>query len=52
MLDSIVDTAQGSNKQYVKNQYAFDLELIFSNLDFVKQQLGEWHYSKGHYSDQ
>jgi hypothetical protein len=31
---------------------SFDLELIFSNLDFVKKQLGEWHYSKGHYGDQ
>ena len=41
-----------SNNRYAKNQYAFDLEHIFSNLDFVKQQLEDWHYSKGHYGDQ
>jgi hypothetical protein len=41
-----------SNERYTKNQYAFALEHIFSNLDFVKQQLGDWHYSKGHYGDQ
>lgn len=41
-----------SNNRYAKNRYAFDLERIFSNLDFVKQELGNWHYSKGHYGDQ
>lgn len=38
-----------SNQRYNKNQYAFEIERIFSNLDFVKQQLGDWHYAKGHY---
>jgi hypothetical protein len=40
-----------SNNRYQKNQYAFDIESIFSNLDFVKQELGNWHYSKGHYNE-
>jgi hypothetical protein len=30
--------------KFKKNQYAWDLLLIFSNLDFVKSKLDGWEY--------
>ena len=35
-----------------KNTFAFHLPEMFSNLDYVKQQLGTWHYSAGHFSNE
>ena len=29
---------------YTKNQYSFDLQEIFSNLDYVEQRLKNWNY--------
>ncbi len=31
-----------------KNKFLFHLPEIFSNLDYVKEQLAQWHYSSGH----
>jgi len=34
---------------YKKNQYRFDIEEIFANLDYVKQRLTNWTYSSTYY---
>lgn len=34
--------------KYQKNQFSFPLPQMFSNLDFVEQQLGLWKFSKVH----
>lgn len=34
---------------YQKNTFAFPLEQIFSNLDYVTQCLGDWNYSPDHF---
>ena len=31
--------------QYQKNQYSFEIEKIFSNLDYVEHRLANWNYS-------
>ena len=31
--------------QYQKNQYSFEIEKIFSNLDYVEHRLANWKYS-------
>ena len=36
-----------SNSNYQKNQYSWELPLIFSNLDFVKEELNNWQYPPG-----
>lgn len=35
--------------KFFKNQFAFPVELIFSNLDFVKEYLANWQYAQGHF---
>lgn len=37
------------NPIFKKNQFAFDIKQIFSNLDFVEAELGNWHYAPQHY---
>lgn len=34
-----------------KNQFAFSLPEIFSNLGYVQEQLGTWQYSQDHFSN-
>ncbi len=33
------------SKKFKKNEYSFNIEEIFSNLNYVKQRLGQWKYS-------
>lgn len=35
-------------KLYQKNQFSFPLPQMFSNLDFVQQQLGTWKFTSAH----
>jgi hypothetical protein len=35
-----------------KNTFAFHLPKMFSNLDYVKQQLETWQYSTGHFDNE
>ena len=39
------------NNKFKKNQFGFDLKQLFSNLDFVEHELGNWHYSQEHYKE-
>jgi hypothetical protein len=34
---------------YQKNQYSFEIEKIFSNLDYVEHRLAKWKYSAAYY---
>jgi hypothetical protein len=34
--------------KFKKNEFPFQLPKIFSNLDYVKEQLDHWQYSSGH----
>jgi len=37
---------------YKKNEFAFPLQQIFKNLDYVKQQLESWQYSSEHFGNE
>lgn len=39
-----------TQKEYVKNQFSFPIETMFSNLDQVKQYLGQWSYATDHFN--
>ena len=41
-----------TQKTIVKNQFAFPLTEIFSNLTYVEEQLGTWQYSPEHFSNE
>jgi hypothetical protein len=38
-----------TQKNIFKNQFAFPLPEIFSNLNYVEEQLGPWQYSQEHF---
>lgn len=38
-----------NSSTYKKNQYGFDIEKIFTNLDYVEQRLANWKYSCTYY---
>lgn len=40
-----------SQTKYWKNTFAFPLENMFSNLDYVKQTLEDWKYSTDHFKN-
>jgi len=40
-----------TQQQYQKNEFAFPIELMFSNLEYVEQYLKNWQYSLGHLSN-
>ena len=37
-----------TQKRYQKNEFAFPIETMFSNLEYVEQYLKNWQYSTGH----
>jgi hypothetical protein len=37
---------------YQKNEFAFPLETMFSNLDYVKKYLDNWKYSEEHFKNE
>ena len=37
-----------THTKFKKNEFLFHLPEIFSNLDYVKEQLDQWQYSSGH----
>ena len=45
--DYIIDyeDVKFDNRRFVKNQYVYPLEEIFTNLDFVKTHLTDWSYN-------
>lgn len=41
-----------TQKNISKNQFAFPLSDMFSNLNYVEEQLGSWQYSQGHFHNE
>lgn len=41
-----------AQNKFRKNKFAFYLPNMFSNLDYVKQQLEHWQYSTGHFRNE
>lgn len=39
-------------KKFKRNTFSFPLPQIFSNLDYVEQQLGSWKYSSNHFDNE
>lgn len=40
-----------TQKKYKKNEFAFPIETMFSNLDYVRQCLAEWQYAPEHFKN-
>jgi len=38
--------------KYQKNKFAYPLEEMFSNLEYIKQYLNEWHYCPDHFKNE
>jgi len=45
------DLTLDKQKKWRRNEFAFPLPEIFSNLDYVKQHLEPWHYAPGHFAN-
>ena len=44
----VYEDLEFTQTRYHKNSFAFPIENIFSNLDFVKQHLADWEYHNNH----
>ena len=45
------DLTFSAQTTFKKNEFPFPLPEIFFNLDYVKEQLGTWQYSSGHFDE-